>query len=124
MLLRACSTQGRRAQARRPYFAIYHDWTDAKGEKKEETEWTPITVLNPRAAKWIVENIRKGDTVHVEARVRQNSYEKNGEKFYVIVDAVDLVSRKFDRLHVPQRVQHSGPAGTSPSPILCNLSLE
>ena len=77
-----------------------HVRTGAKGEKKVETEWTPITVLNPRAAKWIVENIRKGDTVHVEARVRQNSYEKNGEKIYavdVIADAFDLVSRKSDR---------------------------
>ena len=74
-------------------------WTDAKGEKKEETEWTPITVLHPRAAKWMVENIRKGDTVHVEARVRQNSYEKNGEKIYaidVIADTLDLVSRKSE----------------------------
>lgn len=76
-------------------------WTDGKGEKKEETEWTPITVLNPKAAKWITENIRTGDTVHVEARVRRNSYEKNGEKVYavdVIADTFDLVSCKSDRV--------------------------
>ena len=75
-------------------------WYDAKGEKKEETEWTPITVLNPKAAKWIVDNIRKGDAVHIEGRVRQNSYDKDGAKVYtidVIADAVDLVSRKADR---------------------------
>lgn len=77
-----------------------HAWTDAMGERKEETEWTPITVLNPKAAKWTVDNIRKGDTVHVEARVRQSSYEKDGVKIYavdVIADALDLVSRKADR---------------------------
>lgn len=77
-----------------------HAWSDAKGEKKEETEWTPITVLNSKAARWITENIKKGDTVHVEGRVRQNSYDRNGEKVYVtdvIADAVDLVSRKADR---------------------------
>lgn len=84
-----------------------HAWTDGKGEKKEETEWTPITVLNPRAAKWIVDNIRKGDTVHLEARVRQSSYEKDGEKVYavdVIADAIDLVSRKVDRDAAKQRM--------------------
>jgi single-strand DNA-binding protein len=57
-----------------------HVWTDGKCEKKEETEWMPITVLNPKAAKWIAENIRTGDTVHVEARVHQNSYERSDEK--------------------------------------------
>ena len=75
-------------------------WYDAKGDKKENAEFTPITILNPKAAKWIVENIKVGDAVHVEGRVRQNSYEKNGEKVYtidVIADAFDLVSRKSDR---------------------------
>jgi single-strand DNA-binding protein len=75
-------------------------WYDAKKEKHEETEWTPVTVLNATAAKWIVDNIKTGDTVHVTARVKQNSYEKDGKKIFstdVIAESVDLVSRKSDR---------------------------
>jgi single stranded DNA-binding protein len=77
-----------------------HVWTDAKGTRQEEVEWTPVTVLHPKTAKWIIDNVRKGDTVHVEGRVRQSTYDKNDETIYatdVIADAFDLVSRKSDR---------------------------
>ena len=53
---------------------------------KDDTHWNRVTFfgkLNERAAK-----IGKGDLVHITGRVRQNSYESNGETRY----SVDLIA--------------------------------
>jgi single-strand DNA-binding protein len=77
-----------------------NSWTDKKGERRAEAEWNTVTVLNAATAKWLVANLKKGDAVYIEARVRQGSYEKAGETVYttdVIASLFDVISRKSDR---------------------------
>ena len=78
--------------------ATNRSWTSASdGERKERTDWVPVTVLDERQAEWIAANITKGDAVYIEARVGETSYDKDGERRYtvdVIADMVNLVKSR------------------------------
>jgi|LULE01.1.fsa_nt_gb single stranded DNA-binding protein len=64
------------------------------GEIKKATDWLTVTVLDETQADWIAENVEKGDAVYVEARVCNNSYEKDGERIYT----VDVIVTLFNKL--------------------------
>jgi single-strand DNA-binding protein len=75
-------------------------WTDAKGERHEQTDWVTVTILNERAAEWAIGHIAKGDAVYAECRVADGSYKgKDGETVY----ATDIVANVFHRLDLGPR---------------------
>ncbi|KTE02899.1 single-stranded DNA-binding protein [Sphingopyxis sp. H038] len=57
---------------------------------KDDTHWNSVTCfgkMHERAAK-----IGKGDLVRITGRVRQNSYESNGERHYTVDLIVDRMA--------------------------------
>jgi len=61
-------------------FTVATTWIrkSASDETQEETEWHRVTVFD-RQAKLVGENVRKGDKVFVEGRIRTNKWtDKNG----------------------------------------------
>ncbi|MGX7743964.1 single-stranded DNA-binding protein [Rhodopseudomonas parapalustris] len=70
-------------------------WTDAKGERHEETDWVTITILNEKAAAWTLANIAKGDAVYAECRIADGSYKKGSETIYT-TDIIANVLHKLD----------------------------
>ena len=49
-------------------------WTDAKGERREQTDWVTVTILNEKAAAWAIAHITKGDAVYAECRIADGLY--------------------------------------------------
>ena len=70
-------------------------WTDAKGERREQTDWVTVTLLNEKAAAWAIANIAKGDAVYAECRIADGSYKKGEETVYT-TDVIAHVFHKFD----------------------------
>jgi single-strand DNA-binding protein len=70
-------------------------WTDKKGAAHEETDCVQVTILKAKGTKWFAENVRKGDPVFCEVRVRQNSFKnKDGETIYT----TEVIATLFDSL--------------------------
>lgn len=67
-------------------------WTNDKGEKQSATEWLTVTILDEKQAAWVAENVRKGQPVFAEGRIRNSSYEKSGQTFY----STDLIAKTFN----------------------------
>ncbi len=75
-------------------------WTDAKGERREETDWVTVTILNEKAAEWALANVSKGDAVYAECRVADGSYKgKDGETVYT----TDIIANAFHKLDLGSR---------------------
>ncbi|MBB4000125.1 single-stranded DNA-binding protein [Aureimonas pseudogalii] len=74
--------------------ATNRSWTGEDGQRRERTDWVPVTVFEENQRKWIEENIAKGDTVYVEARVAQTSYGEGDARQYT----VDVVANLFNKL--------------------------
>jgi len=47
-------------------------------------KWNTVTVFNERTIEWINKNTKPGDLVHARGRLRNGSYEKDGEKIYTV----------------------------------------
>ena len=67
-------------------------WTDAKGDKQERCDWVPVTILDEAQAKWVAENVNKGDSVYVEARVGETSYGEGEDRKFTI----DIIATTFN----------------------------
>lgn len=67
-------------------------WKDRNtGEQKENTDWHNITVRRAGLAKVVQDYIKKGMSVYLEGRLRNRSWETNGEKKYITeVDVEEL----------------------------------
>ena len=74
-------------------------WTDGKGERREETDWVTVTILNEKAAEWAIANIAKGDAVYAECRIADGSYKKDGETVYT----TDIIANVFHKLDLRSR---------------------
>src|ERR1700690_2998706 len=62
--------------------AVNHNYKDASGEWKEETEWFRVVAWAALAER-TAENLRKGRKVYVEGRLQTRSWEdKDGQKRY------------------------------------------
>lgn len=55
------------------------------------THWNTVTIFNERTIDWINGNCQPGDLVHARGRLRNGSYEKDGQTIYT----VDLVTTEF-----------------------------
>jgi len=69
-----------------------------RGEWEDNTHWNTITIFNERTITWIKDKCKAGDLVQASGRLRQGSYEKDGEKVYT----TDLIAEVFNLLHSHQ----------------------
>ncbi|MEC5291919.1 MULTISPECIES: single-stranded DNA-binding protein [unclassified Aurantimonas] len=74
--------------------ATNRNWTDNSGSRQERTDWVPVTILDPKQAEWIAENVAKGDSVFVEARVGESSYGEGDDRKFT----VDIIATTFNLL--------------------------
>lgn len=63
------------------------------GKWVDETDWNEIVIFDKSTMRYVSENVAAGDYVRVEGRLRQNSYERDGDKVYV----VELICDNFSR---------------------------
>jgi single-stranded DNA-binding protein len=63
-------------------------------EWKDDPHYNTVTIFNERTQNYIADHVATGDLVQAEGRVRQSSFEKNGEMVYT----VDLICDDFSRL--------------------------
>jgi single-stranded DNA-binding protein len=92
--------------------ASNYPFKDASGEWQEQTYWNQVTIFSERMAAYISKHISKGDLVHARGRMRQSSYERDGEKVYT----VDLVCNQFARLAQASEKQDSTSEPSAPIP--------
>ena len=63
--------------------ATNESYTNAKGEKVEDTQWHRITAWN-KVAEIVEKYVTKGKEVAIEAKLNYRNYDdKNGQKVYV-----------------------------------------
>jgi single-strand DNA-binding protein len=67
---------------------------DKGGEWVDDAHWNEITIFSDQIQKYIEKHLDKGDLVHARGRIRQASFEKNGERIYT----VNLICTEFARL--------------------------
>ena len=61
------------------------------GSWDDNTHWNTVTVFAERTIEWIKANTKPGDLVHARGRIRNGSYEKDGDTVYT----TDLVTTEF-----------------------------
>ncbi|WP_019998580.1 single-stranded DNA-binding protein [Aureimonas ureilytica] len=74
--------------------ATNRSWTGDDGQRKERTDWVPVTVFDQAQREWIAENVKKGDSVYIEARVAQSSYGEGDDRQF----DVDVIATLFNKL--------------------------
>jgi single-strand DNA-binding protein len=68
-------------------------WKDKDGKRQEKSSWVPVTILVPKLATWVSENLKKGDPVYCEGHVEQQSYkDKTGDMIY----STEVIAHIFD----------------------------
>ncbi len=66
------------------------------GEWRQDTYWNQSVTFNQRPRE-VAAELQKGDLVKLTGRLRQSSYEKDGQRIYatdLIASSVELVSRR------------------------------
>jgi single-stranded DNA-binding protein len=71
-----------------------YPFKDKGDEWKDDQHWNEVTIFTKSIQDYVNEHVSKGDLVHVRGRVRQNSYERDGQRIYT----VDLIGVEFGRL--------------------------
>ena len=73
-----------------------YNYKDAQsGEWKQDPHWNQVVVFNQRPRE-AAAKLKKGDLVKITGRIRQSSYEKDGERVFsqdLIAWSVELVSK-------------------------------
>jgi len=64
------------------------------GETRDNPHWNEVSIFSEAVRGYATKYSKAGDLVHVRGRVKQNSFERNGEKVYT----VDLVAEEFSIL--------------------------
>ncbi len=85
---------------------------NASGEWIDETSFVEVTFFG-RTAEVVSEYLSKGSPIFVEGRLKQDTWEKDGQKrskLYVIVDRMQLLGSKNDRNGEARRTTPSSSA--------------
>jgi len=62
-------------------FSVATEESYKKGDGYEKiTTWVNVVTFNPATVDYIERNVTKGREVHVEGRLRENKWEKDGQK--------------------------------------------
>jgi single-stranded DNA-binding protein len=67
---------------------------DDKGQWKDDAPWNEVTIFAKAIQSNVSEHVSKGDLVHVRGRLRQHSFERDGQRVYT----VDLIALGVGRL--------------------------
>jgi single-stranded DNA-binding protein len=59
-----------------------YSFKDKGGEWKDDQHWNEVTIFAKPIQDYVNQHVSKGDLVHVRGRVRQNSYERDGQRIY------------------------------------------
>lgn len=74
--------------------ATKESWKDSNGDKQERSDWHRLQFAGK-----LVDTIKKyvniGDEIHVEGKMRYNTYDKNGEKRTIAY--VEVINFEFGR---------------------------
>jgi single-stranded DNA-binding protein len=65
-----------------------------EGDWQDDPHWNSVTIFDEFIAKYVNDEIGKGDLVLARGRIRQNRYDKNGQTIFT----VDLFCYDFSRL--------------------------
>jgi single-strand DNA-binding protein len=74
--------------------ASNYSFKDANGNWQDDAHWNEVTIFSKATIKYVEQWLGKGDLVHARGRIRQNSYERDGQRVYT----VDLICTEFSRL--------------------------
>lgn len=78
-----------------------YPFKDDKGQRKDDAHWNEVTIFTKAIQSYVSEHVSKGDLVHVRGRLRQNSFERDGQRVYT----VDLIALELGRLAAGQRTR-------------------
>lgn len=67
---------------------------DQNGEWQDLAYWNEITIFADGLKRYVEKNVEQGDLVHARGRLRQTSYEKEGQTIYTVT----LACSEFGRL--------------------------
>lgn len=70
-----------------------------KDEWVDDTHWNRVTIFGERTRKQIADQAHVGDLVRVEGRMKDSSYEKDGDTIYTvdrIVEQFGILAKKGD----------------------------
>ena len=84
--------------------ATDESWKDKDGKWQSVTEWHNVVIWKAPLAEIVASNVKKGDIVSVEGKIKTRSYEKDGVKKYiteVVADDVDLI-QAWPKAETPQ----------------------
>jgi single-stranded DNA-binding protein len=70
---------------------------DKNGEWQDNPHWNEVVIFQEGTQGYVTKHINAGDLVFARGRLRQGSYEKEGETRYT----VDLICTDFSRLATP-----------------------
>ena len=73
------------------------------GEWESNTHWNTVTLFK-KSAEWVKTNCNPGDLVHVTGRLRNGSYDRDGQTIYT----VDVIADRFHRLAEKQMPSDNG----------------
>jgi single-strand DNA-binding protein len=71
-----------------------YPFKDDRDQWKDDAHWNEVTIFTKSIQSYVNEHVGKGDLVHVRGRLRQNSFERDGQRIYT----VDLIVHEFGRL--------------------------
>jgi single-strand DNA-binding protein len=69
------------------------------GEKKEQTEWHNIVMWRGLAESVEKSELKKGDRVYLEGKIRTRKWEKDGQQRFsveIVADTFTIINRKRD----------------------------
>jgi single-stranded DNA-binding protein len=73
---------------------------DRNGEKQTDALWNDVTIFGEKTRSFIKQYIKEGDLILARGRMRQNSYERDGQKVYtvdLICEDFSLLAHKFEK---------------------------
>lgn len=68
-------------------------YKDKDGKWVDRTHWNEVVIFNEATRAYVAGKFAKGDYVRAEGTLRQNSYERNGEKVFTTELIIEAISR-------------------------------
>jgi len=65
--------------------------TKKDGETRDNPHWNEVSIFAEAVRGYATKYAKAGDLVYIRGRIKQNSFERNGEKVYT----VDMVAEEF-----------------------------
>lgn len=91
---------------------------EAQEWKDLPTDWHNVIIRQKGMAEWVANNLRKGQQISLEGRVKYRTYEKDGQTQYITEIVVDnlVMPRKGDNTY-DQGSSSSSEGSTAPASV-------